>query len=118
MAREPVVPAEAGTQSRQHHFGTICMIRLCSGLGPSLRWDDEYLRFREVPIYKLMVEKWNNLLGSTPHDTPAAAAAASFGRVAHSGLPDALDKKGMNLQNWFSETGVQIGLPAGCCIFG
>src|SRR5450759_4570790 len=62
MARVPVVPAEAGTQSRQHHFGTICMIRLCSGLGPSLRWDDEYLRFREVPIYKLMIEKWNKIV--------------------------------------------------------
>jgi hypothetical protein len=29
---------------------------------PREGWDDEYLRFREVPIYKLMVEKWNDRL--------------------------------------------------------
>ena len=32
---------------------------MLTGLGPSLRWDDEFLRFRAVLIYKLMVEKWN-----------------------------------------------------------
>jgi LPS-assembly lipoprotein len=31
---------------------------LCIGLSPSLRWDDEYLRFREIPIKSLMVAKW------------------------------------------------------------
>ena len=32
---------------------------MLAGLGPSLRWDDEFLRFRAVLIKKLMVEKWN-----------------------------------------------------------
>jgi hypothetical protein len=26
---------------------------------PSLSWDDEYLRFRAVPINNLKFEKWN-----------------------------------------------------------
>ena len=38
------------------------MIRLCSGLGPSLRWDDEYLRVRAAPISKLMIENWNKIV--------------------------------------------------------
>jgi hypothetical protein len=44
MERLTVAPAEAGAQSSQHHFLnlTICIIRLCSGLGPSLRWGDEF----------------------------------------------------------------------------
>src|SRR5450759_3543588 len=49
LSQKNVAPAEpapaclkvgAGAQSNQHHFGTICLIRWCSGLGPSLRWGD------------------------------------------------------------------------------
>jgi hypothetical protein len=29
----------------------------------SLRWDDEFLRFRAVHFNKLMVEKWNEMPG-------------------------------------------------------
>jgi hypothetical protein len=55
--REPVVPAEAGTQSATR--SGYCFKVMLMGLGPSLRWDDEYLRFRAVIINELMVEKWN-----------------------------------------------------------
>src|SRR5450759_4393562 len=44
----------------QNLIGMICLIRLCSGLGPSLRWDDEYLRLRAILIRKLKFENWNH----------------------------------------------------------
>ena len=43
--REPVVPAKAGTQSAtqsDYYFKVMLM-----GLGPSLRWDDDFLVFEQ-----------------------------------------------------------------------
>ena len=34
---------------------------MLAGLGPSLRWDDEYLKLREIPLGKLMGEKWKGV---------------------------------------------------------
>ena len=68
MVREPVVPAKAGTQSATQSDQTNRSKVMLAGLGPSLRWDDEYLRFRAVPINNLKFKKWNNkqLAGCNP----------------------------------------------------
>jgi hypothetical protein len=49
---------------------------------PSGGWDDEYLRFREIPVNKLMVEKWNETIAESERLTEGfrLVAGSDFGR--------------------------------------
>ena len=58
------------------------MYALMNGVGnrrPSLRWDDEYLRFREIPINKPMVEKRNKSLAELENRSSIPLMCTFFG---------------------------------------
>jgi len=47
-------PSPANFTSKQHRARNL--IRFCSGLGPSLRWDDEWWNFSRVTFSQVTID--------------------------------------------------------------